>query len=181
MIVRVIFISSFLFLCLLSNHSFQTNPNSVTNCFNLFSLLQLTTTLLLLSRYFDFWTGQVVEISSDDLKEEDDDDDEDEDDNDEDDLTNKTNSNQDVEEQVKETSTHRSNEKSTNHFLNQLEEEDCSRRTPSPLLLPVAPMTKKEISADHIRDHLKYCIFDASTRSRIQVGKNQIFFCFYFF
>ena len=42
-------------------------------------------------------------------------------------------------------------------------------------------MTKKEISADHIRDHLKYCIFDASTRSRIQVGKNQIFFCFSFF
>ena len=29
------------------NHSFQTNPNRITNCFKLFSLLQLTTTLLL--------------------------------------------------------------------------------------------------------------------------------------
>ena len=34
-IVRVIFISSFLFHCLLCNYSFQTNPNSVTNCFKL--------------------------------------------------------------------------------------------------------------------------------------------------
>jgi hypothetical protein len=33
MIVRVIFISSFLFYCLLLNHSFQTNPNKITNCF----------------------------------------------------------------------------------------------------------------------------------------------------
>ena len=33
--------SAFLFYCLLLNHSFQTNPNSVTNCFKLFSLLQL--------------------------------------------------------------------------------------------------------------------------------------------
>jgi len=46
-IVRVIFISSFFFYCLLLNHSFQTNPNSITNFFKLFSLLQLTTTLLL--------------------------------------------------------------------------------------------------------------------------------------
>jgi hypothetical protein len=45
-IVRIIFISSFLFYCLLLNHSFQTNPNKITNCFKLFSLLQLTTTLL---------------------------------------------------------------------------------------------------------------------------------------
>ena len=52
-IVRVIFISPFLFYCLLLNHSFQTNPNSITNCFELFSLLQLTTTLLL-RRFFDF-------------------------------------------------------------------------------------------------------------------------------
>ena len=43
----VVFISSFLFCCLLLNHSFQTNPNKITNCFKLFSLLQLTTTLLL--------------------------------------------------------------------------------------------------------------------------------------
>ena len=39
---RIVFISSFLFYCLLLNHSFQTNPNSITNCFQLiFSLLQL--------------------------------------------------------------------------------------------------------------------------------------------
>ena len=35
MIVRVIFISSFLFYCLLLNHSFPTNPNKITNCFKL--------------------------------------------------------------------------------------------------------------------------------------------------
>ena len=52
-IVRIVFISSFLFYCLLLNHSFPTNPNRITNCFKLFSLLQLTTTLLL-RRYFDF-------------------------------------------------------------------------------------------------------------------------------
>ena len=40
-LVRIIFISSFLFYCLLLNHSFPTNPNSVTNFFKLFSLLQL--------------------------------------------------------------------------------------------------------------------------------------------
>ena len=40
-IVRVIFIRLFLFCCLFYNHSFPTNPNSVTNCFQLFSLLQL--------------------------------------------------------------------------------------------------------------------------------------------
>ena len=32
-IVRIVFISSFLFDCLLLNHSFQTNPNKMTNCF----------------------------------------------------------------------------------------------------------------------------------------------------
>ena len=41
MIVRVISISSFLFYCLLLNLSFPTNPNRITNCFKLFSLLQL--------------------------------------------------------------------------------------------------------------------------------------------
>ena len=40
-VVEVIFISSFLFYCLLCNHSLPTNPNSITNCFKLFSLLQL--------------------------------------------------------------------------------------------------------------------------------------------
>jgi hypothetical protein len=40
-IVRIVFISSFLFYCLLLNYSFQTNPNRITNCFKLFSLLQL--------------------------------------------------------------------------------------------------------------------------------------------
>ena len=32
---RIVFISSFLFYCLLLNHSFQTNPNRITNCFQL--------------------------------------------------------------------------------------------------------------------------------------------------
>ena len=32
---RIVFISSFLFYCLLLNHSFQTNPNRITNCFKL--------------------------------------------------------------------------------------------------------------------------------------------------
>ena len=40
-IVRIVFIGSFYFYCLLSNHSFQINPNKITNCFQLFSLLQL--------------------------------------------------------------------------------------------------------------------------------------------
>jgi len=40
-IVRKLFISVFLFYCLLLNHSFSTNPNKITNCFKLFSLLQL--------------------------------------------------------------------------------------------------------------------------------------------
>ena len=37
-IVRTVFMNSFLFYCLLLNHSFQTNPNKITNCFQLFSL-----------------------------------------------------------------------------------------------------------------------------------------------
>ena len=52
-IVRVIFISSFLLYCLLFNHSFPTNPNRITNCFNFFSHYNFTTTLLL-RRFFDF-------------------------------------------------------------------------------------------------------------------------------
>ena len=52
--VRVIFISAFLFYCLLLNHSFPTNPNRITNCFKLI-LFYITTlpTTLLLRRYFD--------------------------------------------------------------------------------------------------------------------------------
>ena len=42
-IVRVIFISAFLFYCLLLNHSFPTNPNKITYCFQL--ILSLFTTL----------------------------------------------------------------------------------------------------------------------------------------
>ena len=37
-IVRIVFVSSFIFYCLLCNHSFQTDPNKITNCFQLFSL-----------------------------------------------------------------------------------------------------------------------------------------------
>ena len=36
--VRIVFISSFLFYCLLSNHSFQTNPNSVAKLSKLYQL-----------------------------------------------------------------------------------------------------------------------------------------------
>ena len=53
-IVRVIFISVFLFYYLFSNHSFPTNPNSVTNCFKLILSIYNFTTTLLLRRYFDF-------------------------------------------------------------------------------------------------------------------------------
>ena len=64
-IVKVIFISSFLFYCLLLNHSFQTNPNKITNCFQLFSLLQLYKLhLLLLSRYFNIFETQVLIFKS---------------------------------------------------------------------------------------------------------------------
>ena len=35
---RIVFISPFLFYCLLLNYSFPTNPNRITNCFQLFSL-----------------------------------------------------------------------------------------------------------------------------------------------
>jgi len=49
--------------CLLCSHSFQTNLISVTNCFKLFSLLQLTTTLLL-RRFLIFEHRRMVEISN---------------------------------------------------------------------------------------------------------------------
>ena len=40
--VEIVFIGSYLFYCLLLNHSFPTNPNRITNCFTNFSLcLQL--------------------------------------------------------------------------------------------------------------------------------------------
>jgi len=55
--VRIVFISSFLFDCLLLNHSFPTNPNSVTNCFKLilfyFTTLQ-TTFAQCVSSIFEF-------------------------------------------------------------------------------------------------------------------------------
>ena len=41
-IVGIFFISSILFYCLLLNHSFPTNPNSITNCFKTYSLLFTT-------------------------------------------------------------------------------------------------------------------------------------------
>ena len=41
--VRIIFIVAFLFYCLLLNHSFQTNPNSITNCFKTFLFLSIAT------------------------------------------------------------------------------------------------------------------------------------------
>ena len=38
-IVKDIFIRSFLFYCVLYNHTFQTNPNSITNLFKLFNYI----------------------------------------------------------------------------------------------------------------------------------------------
>ena len=35
--IKIVFIGLFLFYCLLLNHSFQKNPNKITNCFELFS------------------------------------------------------------------------------------------------------------------------------------------------
>ena len=53
-IVSIVFISSFLFYCLLLNHSFPTNPNKITNCFKLILSVTTLQTTLLLRRYFDF-------------------------------------------------------------------------------------------------------------------------------
>jgi len=56
-IVKVIFISLFLFYCLLLNHSFPTNPNRITNCLKLILFLYYNFTnyiCSMLSRYFDF-------------------------------------------------------------------------------------------------------------------------------
>ena len=54
-IVRIIFISSFLFYYLLLNHSFPTNPNKITNCFQLIlSIVTLQLHLLNAFVYFDF-------------------------------------------------------------------------------------------------------------------------------
>ena len=53
----IVFIGSFLFYCLLLNHSFPTNPNKITNCFQLIllSILQLYQLHLLNAFvYFDF-------------------------------------------------------------------------------------------------------------------------------
>ena len=43
-IVRIVFICSFFFECLLLNHSFQINPNRITNCIQLLFLIIITTT-----------------------------------------------------------------------------------------------------------------------------------------
>ena len=55
-IVRIVFISQFLFYCLLLNHSFPTNPNRITNCFQLFSLFTTYNYICSMRRYFDFCT-----------------------------------------------------------------------------------------------------------------------------
>jgi hypothetical protein len=60
---RIVFVGSFLFYCLLCSHSFPPNPNKITNCLKLFSLLQLTTTLLL-RRFLIFEHRRMVEISN---------------------------------------------------------------------------------------------------------------------
>ena len=53
LIVGIVFMSSFLFYCLLFNHSFPTNPNRITNCFQLFfSIATLPTTFAQCVRLF---------------------------------------------------------------------------------------------------------------------------------
>ena len=49
--------SSFLFNCLLLNYSFPTNPNKITNCFKLFSLLQLYNYIAPASLFWFFETA----------------------------------------------------------------------------------------------------------------------------
>ena len=52
-IVRVIFISAFLFYCLLFKHSFPTNPNKIINCFKfILSITTLQTTFAQCVRLF---------------------------------------------------------------------------------------------------------------------------------
>ena len=51
--VRTVFIGSFLFYCLLLNHSFQINPNSITNCVKLFFLFTTLQLHLLNALLFD--------------------------------------------------------------------------------------------------------------------------------
>ena len=54
-IVRIVYISSFLFYCLFLNHSFPTNPNRMTNCFKLIlSLFTNFTKLHLLNAFVYF-------------------------------------------------------------------------------------------------------------------------------
>ena len=54
--VRIVFINAFFFYCLLLNHTFPTNPNKITNCFQFFSSIYNFTNYIcsMLSRYFDF-------------------------------------------------------------------------------------------------------------------------------
>ena len=55
-IVRIVFYSSFFFCCLLFNHSFQTNPNRMTNCLKLLSLSVYNFyELHLLNAFVYFW------------------------------------------------------------------------------------------------------------------------------
>ena len=52
-LVRIVFISSFLFYCLLLNHSFPTNPNKITNCFKLIlSIYNFTNYICSMRRFF---------------------------------------------------------------------------------------------------------------------------------
>ena len=54
-IVRKVLINSFLFYCLLLNHSFPTNPNSITNCFQLILFYLQLYKLHLLNAFVYFW------------------------------------------------------------------------------------------------------------------------------
>ena len=59
--LEYIFFSSFLFCCLFYNHSFQTNPNKITNCFKTFHSVYNFATTLLLRRFLDYLTSEEYE------------------------------------------------------------------------------------------------------------------------
>ena len=59
-IVRIVFMSALLYYCLLLNHSFQTNPNKITNCFKLILFYLQLNKLHLLNAFaiLIFWNSQ---------------------------------------------------------------------------------------------------------------------------